>query len=295
MGLFKKKYEGLDNIKKSFGEKIKGLFKRDITEEIIEKVEEDFILADVSVNTTLEIIRKFREEYKRNKKEPLEILKKIIEDMIPENNLKIEKGNLNIIFVFGVNGVGKTTSIAKIANFYKSHGFDITIAAADTYRSGAVEQINIWAERIGVHLVKHEGKSKPSAVIFDAIDSAKARNKDLLIVDTAGRLHNRENLVQELEKLNKILTTKADNTKKYNILVLDATTGQNALQQAKIFHEHIGIDGIFLSKMDSTAKGGIAITISHELKIPITFIGTGEKLENIEEFDKKDFIESIFS
>ncbi|HOJ50176.1 MAG TPA: signal recognition particle-docking protein FtsY [Spirochaetota bacterium] len=296
MGIFKRKhkYEGLEKTKKSFGEKIKNLFKSDITEEIIEKIEEDLILSDVSVDTTLKIIKRFREERKKNSREPIEIFKNIIEEIMPDNNLKIEKGRLNIIFVFGVNGVGKTTTIAKLAKFYKDQGFSITLAAADTYRSGAVDQISVWAERVGVHLVKHEGKSKPSAVIFDAIDSAIARERDLLIVDTAGRLHNRENLIQELEKLNKILKTKAQDAYKYNLLVLDATTGQNALQQAKTFSEHIGIDGIFLSKIDSTAKGGIAITIANELKIPVVFVGTGEKLDDIEDFDKKDFVESIF-
>jgi fused signal recognition particle receptor len=214
--------------------------------------------------------------------------------MIPENNFDIEEDNLNILFVFGVNGVGKTTSIAKLAHKFKSQGLDLLVAAADTYRAAAVDQLDIWCDRVGVHLVKHEGKSKPSAVIYDAIDSALARKKQVLIVDTAGRFHNRENLLEELKKLNKILNEKAPHAKRYNLLVVDATTGQNAVEQADRFNESVGINGVFLSKMDSTAKGGIALTMAHQHNIPVVFIGTGEKLENVEYFKKHIFVKSIF-
>lgn len=304
MGFFKRKketktlYSDLKPTKNSLGQKIRSLFSKPAFDnQFFEEMEETLVMADVSVETTVELIDRFKKEIAKKKlsiQEGIEFFEKLIVDFLPDNNFDIEENNLNIIFVFGVNGVGKTTSIAKIAQLFKNEGFSILIAAADTYRAAASDQLSIWAERVGVPIVQHQGKSKPSAVIYDAIESALAKKIQILIVDTAGRLHNKENLMEELKKLNKILSEKAPKAKKYNLLVVDATTGQNAVQQTKNFNESVGINGVFLSKMDSTAKGGIAITLAHQLNIPVVFIGTGEKIDHIEYFDKTVFVRSIF-
>lgn len=305
MGLFSRKktkisektlYKELNQNKSGLGSKIKNLFSsKNVNDDFFEELEETLIMADVSVEATLDLMNQLKTQLDSNKNQSaLDAFEKLVSNLLPENNFDLDEDNLNIIFVFGVNGVGKTTSIAKLCNLFKEQGLDLTVAAADTYRAAAVSQLDEWCKRVGVHLVKHEGKSKPSAVIFDAIDSALSRNKKILIVDTAGRLHNRENLMEELKKLDKILSTKAPNAKRYNLLVVDATTGQNAISQAKNFNENVGINGVFLSKMDSSAKGGIAITLAHELSIPAVFTGTGEKLENIQSFEKDLFIKSIF-
>lgn len=307
MGLFKKKskeaaplYEHLEKAQVSLGSKLRGLFKKEIFDgEFYENLEEDLIMADVSLESTLELVRNLQKKLSEKGKkisqtEALAYFEKTLEDLLPENNFDIDENNLNIIFVFGVNGVGKTTSIAKLSTLFKSQGLSIIVAAADTYRAAAVDQLDTWCSRVGVPLVKHTGKSKPSAVIYDALEAAIARKAQVLIVDTAGRLHNRESLMQELSKLNKILSDKAPNALKYNLLIVDATTGQNAVSQAKNFNESIGINGVFLSKMDSTAKGGIALTLAHQLSIPVVFLGTGEKPENIEYFDKERYVKSVF-
>lgn len=293
-------YQHLEKTKISFGDKIKGLFsKNSFDDNFFEQMEEIMITADVSVNTTVELMKELQKQVKEKKIKNAEtdgiaFFEKQIEALMPDNNFDIDENILNIIFVFGVNGVGKTTSIAKLINKFKTEGLSVMAAAADTYRAAAVEQLDVWCKRADVHLVKHEGKSKPSAVIFDAVDSALAKKIQVLVVDTAGRLHTRDSLMDELKKLDKIISTKAPGAKKYNLLVVDATTGQNAVSQTKSFHETIGINGVLLSKMDSTAKGGIAVTLAHQLDIPVVFIGTGEAITDIEYFNKHSFLESIF-
>lgn len=306
MGLFSRKktdqslYLSLEKTRTSLGDKIKALFKRSAFDpKFFEELEEDLILSDVSVDTTLELLGNFRKQLEEKKQKktlenPLSEFESMVTKLLPENNFDIDEKKLNILFVFGVNGVGKTTSIGKLAYLFKSQGLKVIVAGADTYRAAAGEQLDIWCERAGVPLVKHEGKSKPSAVIYDAVEAAVARGIQVLIVDTAGRLHNRESLMEELKKLNKILSDKAPNALKYNLLVVDANTGQNALQQTKSFNESVGIQGVLISKMDSTAKGGIAITLAHQHNIPVVFMGTGEKIEHLAYFDKETFIKSIF-
>lgn len=305
MGLFSRKkdkpmvYGHLEKTKTGFGDKIKNLFsKSQFDGDFYEQLEESLITADVSVDTAIQLMNRFQKEVQSRKLkneagQGIKEFEKIIEGLIPDNNFDIEENQLNILFVFGINGVGKTTSISKLANKLNQEGLSIMVAAADTYRAAAVDQLDIWCQRAGVHLVKHEGKSKPSAVIFDAIDSALAKKTQVLIVDTAGRLHTKDSLMDELKKMDKILSTKAPNAKRYNLLVVDATTGQNAVSQAKNFHESVKINGVFLSKMDSTAKGGIAISLAHQLNIPVVFIGIGEKMEDIEYFDRHVFMESL--
>lgn len=300
---FKKKknttvYQQLSKTEKSLGSKIRGLFSKNrFDATFFEELEETLIMADVSVETTLELMKKLEVllKQKENKNQsPLALFESLILSFIPDNNFDINPETLNIIFVFGVNGVGKTTSIAKLASLFLSQELSVLVAAADTYRAAATEQLVEWCKKVKVPLVKHEGKSKPSAVIYDAIEASLARKVQVLIVDTAGRLHNKENLMEELKKLNKILADKAPQAKKYNLLVVDANTGQNAIMQTKNFNESVGINGVLMSKMDSTAKGGIALTLAHELSIPVVFMGLGEKVEDLCYFEPTSFVKSIF-
>ena len=269
MGLFSKKpktetlYRQLSKTGQTLGGKIRGIFSKNrFDAAFFEELEEDLIMADVSVDTALELMKKLETELKSkpNKdRAPLEVFESLIESFMPENNFDIDESRLNILFVFGVNGVGKTTSIAKLSNLFLSQGLSVLVAAADTYRAAAADQLTVWCERTGVPLVKHEGKSKPSAVIYDAVEASIARKIQVLIVDTAGRLHNRDHLMEELKKLNKILSDKAPDAKKYNLLVVDANTGQNAVMQTKSFHDSVGIQGVLMSKMDSTAGGALPL------------------------------------
>jgi len=258
------------------------------------ELEETLISGDIGPKITGEIIEKLKSKNIGNIEDAISFLKSELKIIINDEDFIVNKNNLNIILVLGVNGVGKTTSIAKLANFYANTGYKVMLAAGDTFRAAATEQLTKWAERLNIPIVKQHEGADPASVVFDAIDSAKSKGIEVLIIDTAGRLHTKVNLMEELKKIDKIILNKGNYIKK-NLLVLDATTGQNAFVQAESFKNTVGVNGIILSKYDSQGKGGIVFNIQKKLNIPFYFIGTGEKLENIEKFDKNDFVEKIFS
>ena len=292
---------GLSKTKESLGGKISSLFQRKkINDDFFDELEEILIASDVGIETTLHIMEELRESVNKKSVENYEELKQLLKNII--SNIVIEKpfiyheNKLNIIFVLGVNGVGKTTNIGKLAKKFKDENLKVQLAACDTFRAAAIEQLELWSKKIDVPIVKQQSGADPGAVLYNALDAAKARNIDLLIVDTAGRLHNRVNLMQEIAKLNKIFSKKYPDENSYykeNLLVVDANTGQNAFQQAKTFNETIGITSILLSKLDSSSKGGIVLPLSYNLEIPIKFIGVGEKEDDLIEFNKEKFIDSL--
>ncbi len=300
MALFGKLKESLSKTKDSINSKFEGVIKsfRKIDEELFEELEEVLITADIGVNTSMEIIERLRETAKEKKlTESGELraeLGEILVDILSgvDDTVKIE-GTPAVIMVIGVNGVGKTTSIGKIANMYIKQGKKVVMAAADTFRAGAIEQLDVWASRVGAEIVKHQEGSDPAAVIYDGINAARNRKADILLCDTAGRLHNKKNLMDELKKIYKILDRELPNSSKEVLLVLDATTGQNAVMQAKLFKEVADITGIVLTKLDGTAKGGIVFAIKNEYNIPVKFIGVGETADDITEFDAKEFVDAI--
>lgn len=304
-GFFARLKEGLAKTTQNFTTKLDNLFKgyKTIDEEIYEELEEILITADVGFETTLKITEELRKRERENKIEDpallQEELENIIEDMLlsPYQNDEIEeteKPKQKIMVVVGVNGVGKTTSIGKIASQIKGEGKTVMLAAADTFRAAAADQLTIWAQRAGVPIVKHQEGADPSAVIFDAIKSAKAQNTDVLICDTAGRLHNKKNLMSELEKIFKIINREFPDAEKEVLLVIDATTGQNAITQAKVFKEAAPLNGLILTKLDGTAKGGVVLGIISELSIPIKYVGVGEKIADLQKFDAQSFAKALF-
>jgi len=303
VSLFKRLKEGLSKTKRGITEKVDNLVKsfHKIDDELFEELEEILITADIGVQTTLEIIDDLKDRVKTDKLENAEDIKGILKEKLVEilsersfdTKLNIDPSPA-IILVVGVNGVGKTTSIGKIAFKLKSQGKKVLLAAGDTYRAAAAEQLQIWGDRVGVGVIKHQEGADSSAVIYDAICAAKAREIDVLICDTAGRLHNKVNLMNELAKTFRIINREYKNATKEVLLVLDATTGQNAVQQAKVFKEAANISGLVLTKLDGTAKGGVVISISREVKIPVKLIGVGEKMEDLQEFDSKTFIDALF-
>lgn len=276
------------------------LFKmlRSVDEDLLEELEEILVCADVGAVTTDEILTSLREQIKENKiKDSEEVktaLKDIMLEMIGEGGEITFSKEMTVILVIGVNGVGKTTSIGKISASLKRQGKKVVVAAADTFRAAAIDQLAVWTDRAGVELIKHTEGSDPAAVVFDAINAAKKRNADVLIVDTAGRLHNKKNLMNELAKIDRVITRELPNSIRETLLVLDSTTGQNAVNQAKEFKNAADITGIVLTKLDGTAKGGIVFSIKKELNIPVKFIGVGEKIDDMEKFDAKEFIDALF-
>ena len=300
MGFFNKLKEGLSKTKNSFDEKINNVFShfRKVDEDLLEELEEALIMSDVGMDTSLKIIGNLRDRIKKEKIEDEEGVKSALrEEMqkmldIEDNSLKLET-TPSVILVVGVNGVGKTTSIGKIANRLKKDGKKVVIAAADTFRAAAVEQLEIWANRVGCDMVKKEEGSDPASVVFDAIKIAKEKQADVLICDTAGRLHNKKYLMDELAKINKIINKELPDASKETLLVLDGTTGQNAILQVKAFKETVDITGLVLTKLDGTAKGGVAIGIVAENQIPIKFIGVGEQIDDMEIFNSEDFVKAI--
>ncbi len=301
MGFFDKLKQGLQKTKDSFTEKVDNVFKvfRHVDEELFEELEEALISADVGVETSMEIIERLRESAKKNKilesEELSQELRRIIAELMEENTpVQRDHSGLKIILVIGVNGVGKTTSIGKLAYKFKSEGKKVMLAAADTFRAAAIDQLMIWADRSGVDIIKHDEGSDPASVVFDAVSAAKARGTDILIVDTAGRLHNKKNLMEELRKILKVADREAPDALKETLLVLDATTGQNALSQAKLFGEISEIDGIILTKLDGTAKGGVVIAICNEQRLPVRYIGVGEGIDNLQDFSASDFVKALF-
>lgn len=300
MGFFDKLKEGLNKTKDSFNEKINNVFSnfRKVDEGLLEELEEILIMSDLGVDTSVDIISKLRERMKKEKLEEVEQVKsalreemqKILEEQEP--SLKLET-KPSVILVVGVNGVGKTTSIGKIANRLKNDGKKVVVAAADTFRAAAVEQLEIWAERAGVDIVKKKEGSDPASVVYEALKVAEEKQADVIICDTAGRLHNKKYLMDELAKINRVIDKELPEASKEVLLVLDATTGQNAIQQVKAFKETVELTGIVLTKLDGTAKGGVVIGIVTENKIPVKFIGVGEQMDDMEVFCAEDFVKAI--
>lgn len=271
-----------------------------IDDDLYEELEEILIMADIGMDTTMEIIEKLKDKIRKEKINDVELvrpaLKSVIAEMMKagsenENDTNAEK---EVILVIGVNGVGKTTSIGKLAAMNKAEGKKVLLAAADTFRAGAIDQLVVWSERAKVDIVKHGEGSDPAAVVFDAINASKSRGVDLLICDTAGRLHNKKNLMDELGKINRIIDRELSDAHNETLLVLDGTTGQNAVIQAKQFMEVCPIDGIILTKLDGTAKGGVVISIKNTLNIPVKYIGVGEGIDDLQAFDPESFVEALF-
>ena len=311
-GFFARLKEGLSKTTQSFTSKLDNLFKgyKTIDEDIYEELEEILITADVGFETTMRITEELRKRERENKIEEVEKLQEELEDIIEgilvvkdeyseaqagsEETAKVSAKKPRIMVVVGVNGVGKTTSIGKLASQLKNEGNSVMLAAADTFRAAASEQLTIWAQRADVPIVKHGEGTDPSAVIFDAIKSAKANNADVLICDTAGRLHNKANLMNELAKIFKIISREYPEAEKEVLLVIDATTGQNAINQAKVFKEAAPLTGLILTKLDGTAKGGVVLGIISELSLPIKYIGVGEKIDDLQKFDARSFARALF-
>jgi len=297
--LFNKLKEGLTKTRDGLTDKINEVLNLAITidEDLYEELEEILIISDVGMDTTVDIIERLRSKIRKEKiNDPKEVkpaLKAVIKDILLEGSYEDDEESKKVMLVIGVNGVGKTTSIGKLAAKNKAADKKVLLAAADTFRAAAIDQLEVWSTRAGVDIIKHQEGSDPAAVVFDAIQAAKARNVDLLICDTAGRLHNKKNLMNELEKINRIIDRELEGYKKETLLVLDATTGQNAVIQAKQFMEACPIDGIILTKLDGTAKGGVVLSIKQSLNIPVRYIGVGEGIDDLQEFDAEDFADAL--
>ncbi|WP_428863706.1 signal recognition particle-docking protein FtsY [Clostridium sediminicola] len=298
---FEKLKSGLSKTKDNLTNKVVDALSSAVTidEDLYEELEEILITADIGVDTSIFIIEKLRNKVREKRiKDPLQInncLKEVIVEIFGEEENSIDPETTpEVLFIIGVNGAGKTTSIGKISAKLKRKDYKVLLAAADTFRAAAIDQLQVWADRANVDLIKHSEGADPGAVVFDAIQSAKARKADILICDTAGRLHNKKNLMNELGKINRIIEREYSEANKKTYLVLDGTTGQNALMQAKQFKEVCLIDGIILTKLDGTAKGGVVIAIKHLLDIPVKMIGVGESIDDLQEFSAKDFVEALF-
>ncbi|WP_442896582.1 signal recognition particle-docking protein FtsY [Enterococcus sp. 5H] len=305
--IIQEKYEkGLEKTRKTFGQRLNELFAnfRSVDEDFFEELEETLIGADVGFDTSIKITESLRQEVKlRNVKKPAAIQNTIIEKMVDlyeaegveENNaLNIQTDGLTVMLFVGVNGVGKTTSIGKLAHEFKQDGKKVLLAAADTFRAGAIDQLVVWGERAGVEVVRGNAGGDPAAVVFDAVERAKAENADILLVDTAGRLQNKVNLMNELEKIKRVIQRELPDAPHEVLLVVDATTGQNAMSQAKQFKETTDVTGLVLTKLDGTAKGGIVLAIRNELHLPVKLVGLGEGIDDLEPFDANDFAIGLF-
>ena len=300
-GFFKRLKEGLSKTRNSIVDSFSSVFGAShIDDDFYEELEETFIMADMGYETTEKVIENLKERVKEARiKEPAackELIINIIRDqmMVDESAYDFEKKK-SVILVIGVNGVGKTTTIGKLAAQYKKNGKKVLIAAADTFRAAAIDQLKTWADRAGVEMISHNEGADPAAVVYDAVSAAKARNADILLIDTAGRLHNKKNLMDELAKMRRIISRDYPDANVESLIVLDGTTGQNALEQARQFSNVTEIDGIVITKLDGTAKGGIAIAIQAELNVPVKFIGIGEKIDDLQRFDPSAYVEALFS
>lgn len=297
---FSRLKDGLLKTRRNITDKINDALSsfKSVDEELFEELEEILITSDVGVSTTLKILENLRKRVKElNTKDPAdvkELLKQEILNIMGDSGEKPGYNTPAVILVIGVNGVGKTTSIGKIASKMKKSGKKVIIAAADTFRAAAIDQLEIWGSKVGVEVIKHQEGADPSAVIFDAISSAKSKKADILICDTAGRLHNKKNLMEELKKISRVIEREFPEAHRETLLVLDATTGQNAISQAKQFKEAADISGLVLTKLDGTAKGGIVIAIKSELDIPVKLIGVGEKVNDLQDFDASEFVNALF-
>ena len=301
MGFFDRLKQGLSKTRNAVSDGVNNVFSMFVAvdEELFENLEEALIMADMGMETSLYIIDKLRDRVKKKFITDADAVKQelysVISDTLYEidNTMKLDTKPA-VILVIGVNGVGKTTSIGKMAAYYKSCGKKVLLAAADTFRAAAIDQLDVWAERSGCEIIKHNEGSDPAAVIFDACNAAKARDVDILICDTAGRLHNKKNLMAELEKINRVISRELPDAARENLIVLDATTGQNAVSQAKLFSEVSDLTGIVLTKLDGTAKGGIVVSITKEQSLPVKFIGVGEGIDDLQTFSPIDFAKAMF-
>ena len=300
MGFLAKLREGLAKTKNAIFGRIDALLKHfvKVDEDLLDELEELLITADVGVNTTEEILDRLREEIKEGRLKESEqikgVLKVIIEELIGEGEPLHLDTTPSVILIIGVNGAGKTTSIGKISKRLKKAGKKVVVAAADTFRAAAIDQLAVWCDRAGVELVHQNEGSDPAAVVYDAIQYTKKKQADVLIIDTAGRLHNKKNLMDELAKINRVISRELPDAARENLLVLDATTGQNAILQAKEFSHAAEITGLVLNKLDGTAKGGIVLSIRRELGLPVKFVGVGEKIDDMQEFDAEEFVTALF-
>ncbi len=301
-GLFARFKKGLSKTRENLSGKIENLIKntKKIDDDFYEELEEILIQGDVGAKTAFELVENLRAEVRKNKIKDADQIMGIVRDAIKEillvksDPLVLKENTLNVIMVVGVNGTGKTTSIAKLAYRFKKENKKVILAAGDTFRAAAIDQLQVWADRVGVELVKHKEGSDPGAVVYDSIQAAKARKADVLIIDTAGRLQNKVNLMKEISKVRHVISKEVPETEQEVLLVLDATTGQNAISQAKIFLEATGVTGIILTKLDGTAKGGIIIAISRELDIPVKLVGMGEQIEDLRDFSADIFAAALF-
>lgn len=300
-GIFAHLKQGLAKTRQNFVQKVEQLLtgKRKIDEELYEELEEALIRSDAGVNTAMQLVSRLREEVKSRKLTEAEQLREVLRTLIvellgEEKPLKLADSGPSIILVVGVNGVGKTTTIGKLANYFRIEGRRVILAAGDTFRAAAIDQLEVWGQRSGCEVVKQREGADPAAVAFDAVQAAKSRRADLVIMDTAGRLHNKVNLMEELRKVKRVIEREIPGAPHEVLLVLDATTGQNALQQAKLFQEVAGVTGIVLTKLDGTAKGGVVLGIQTEAKIPVKWIGIGEGIEDLRPFVPADFTAALF-
>jgi len=301
-GFFQRLKDGLFKTHQGMVSKIDQLIsgKKKIDDLLLEELEEILITSDIGVKTTQQLLAKVSEKVKRKELEDADHLKKTLQEEMflilrqQESPLDVSSANPFVIMVIGVNGTGKTTTLSKMAQKFKSQGKSVLLVAGDTFRAAAIEQLEIWGQRVGCEVIKHQSGADPSAVVFDALKAGKARGSNIIIVDTAGRLHTKVNLMEELKKVKRVMARELPQSPHEILLVLDATTGQNAISQAKIFAKEVGVTGIALTKLDGTAKGGILVSISDELKIPIRYIGIGEKADDLREFNARDFVDALF-
>lgn len=301
MGFFGKLKEGLSKTRSGFVDRISNLVsgRREFDEDFFEELEEILVQGDVGVNTALELVDRLRDAVKEQKIKETErlytVLEQLIVEMLGEDQPLNVGAKPSVIMVVGVNGAGKTTTIGKLAHQFKDQGKRVIIAAGDTFRAAAIDQLEVWANRVGTQIIKHQEGSDPAAVAFDAIKAARSRNADVVIIDTAGRLQNKTNLMKELQKVHRVINREDPEAPHEVLLVLDATTGQNAISQAKVFKEAVGVTGIALTKLDGTAKGGVVLGIANELKIPVKLIGVGEGVEDLRPFDAEEFARALFA
>ncbi len=297
MGFFSKIAEALKKTKENLSYALSNLFsKNKLGDEFYDELEEILISSDISVTTAEEVVDAVRARAKQERLRDKEFVIQVLREALEESLLRAEVPEITypaVIMLVGVNGVGKTTTVGKLANYFLRQKKSVTVAAADTFRAAAADQLTVWADRAKVRIVKHEEGSDPSAVVFDAIRSAKAKQTDVVIIDTAGRLHVKANLMEELKKMSRVVEREYPEADFFKLLVLDATTGNNAVNQARVFDEAVELDGIVLTKLDGTAKGGFVISLCGELEIPVMFVGTGEKIEDLELFDSEEFINQI--
>lgn len=297
MGFFSKIKESLIKTKSAIQSKISQLFTRDkIGDEFYDDLLDILISSDISVQTSEKIVDDLHDKMKREKVADKEVVLSSLRQVIVDTLLEAEPLDIKfpaVVMVIGVNGVGKTTSIGKLANLFVKSGKSVTIAAADTFRAAATEQLDVWADRAKVRIIKQGEGSDPSAVVFDALSSVKSKKTDLLIIDTAGRLHVKSNLMEELKKMSRVVEKEYPEANFYKLIVLDSTTGQNSFSQVELFNEAVGIDGIILTKLDGSAKGGFILSLADELSVPVAFVGVGEKIDDIEQFDAEEFAQGL--